>query len=46
VPCAAAITGTFAAAPTHTNVRALQRRKSADAPGFENKVKLLAEIDA
>src|SRR5258705_9646269 len=39
-------TGTFAAAPTHTNVRLYSDENPLDAPGFENKVKLLAEIDA
>src|SRR6266478_5037382 len=38
--------GTFAAAPTHTNVRLYSDENPLDAPGFENKVKLLAEIDA
>src|SRR5258705_9167992 len=39
-------TGTFAAPPTHTNVRLYSDENPLDAPGFENKVKLLAEIDA
>src|ERR1700676_3042662 len=38
--------GTFAAAPTHTNVRLYSDENPLDAPGFESKVKLLAEIDA
>ena len=44
--CAAAIAGTFAAAPAHTNVRLYGDDNPLDAPGFEAKVKLLAEIDA
>ena len=38
--------GTFAAAPAHTNVRLYGDDNPLDAPGFEAKVKLLAEIDA
>src|SRR5436309_14300430 len=38
--------GTFAAAPPHTNVRLYGDDNPLDAPGFETKVKLLAEIDA
>jgi TldD protein len=38
--------GTFAAAPSHTNVRLYSDDNPLDAPGFEAKVKLLAEIDA
>src|SRR6267154_1935722 len=38
--------GTFSAAPTHTNVRLYTDENPLDAPGFESKVKLLAEIDA
>ena len=38
--------GTFAAAPSHTNVRLYNDDNPLDAPGFEAKVKLLAEIDA
>ena len=38
--------GTFAAAPAHTNVRLYGDDNPLDAPGFESKVKLLAEIDA
>ena len=38
--------GTFAAAPAHTNVRLYGDDNPLDAPGFETKVKLLAEIDA
>jgi TldD protein len=38
--------GTFAAAPTHTNVRLYDDDNPLDAPGFEAKVKLLGEIDA
>src|ERR1700712_4093878 len=38
--------GSFAAAPTHTNVRLYGDDNPLDAPGFEAKVKLLAEIDA
>jgi TldD protein len=38
--------GTFAAAPTHTNVRLYSDDNPLDAPGFEAKVKLLGEIDA
>src|ERR1700752_2154955 len=38
--------GTFAAAPAHTNVRLYGDENPLDAPGFESKVKLLAEIDA
>jgi TldD protein len=38
--------GTFAAAPTHTNVRLYKDDNPLDAPGFEAKVKLLGEIDA
>jgi TldD protein len=35
--------GTFAAAPAHTNVRLYGDDNPLDAPGFESKVKLLAE---
>ena len=38
--------GSFAAAPAHTNVRLYGDDNPLDAPGFEAKVKLLAEIDA
>jgi TldD protein len=38
--------GTFAAPPTHTNVRLYSDDNPLDAPGFEAKVKLLGEIDA
>src|SRR5206468_4121390 len=38
--------GNFAAAPAHTNVRLYGDENPLDAPGFEAKVKLLAEIDA
>ena len=38
--------GTFAAAPAHTNVRLYGDDDPLDAPGFESKVNLLAEIDA
>src|SRR6266480_4049298 len=38
--------GTFAAPPAHTNVRLYGDENPLDAPGFESKVKLLAEIDA
>src|SRR5579859_6647533 len=38
--------GTFAAAPAQTNVRLYGDENPLDAPGFESKVKLLAEIDA
>src|SRR6266852_9804126 len=38
--------GTFAAAPAHTNVRLYGDDNPPDAPGFESKVKLLSEIDA
>jgi TldD protein len=38
--------GTFAAAPAHTNIRLYADDNPLDAPGFEAKVKLLAEIDA
>ena len=38
--------GNFAAAPAHTNVRLYGDDNPLDAPGFEAKVKLLAEIDA
>src|ERR1039457_5516608 len=38
--------GTYAAAPAHTNVRLYGDDNPLDAPGFESKVKLLAEIDA
>src|SRR5436190_6076803 len=38
--------GTLASAPTHTNVRLYGDDNPLDAPGFEAKVKLLAEIDA
>ena len=38
--------GSFAAAPSHTNVRLYNDDNPLDAPGFEAKVKLLAEIDA
>ena len=38
--------GSLAAAPAHTNVRLYGDDNPLDAPGFESKVKLLAEIDA
>src|SRR6185312_2550386 len=38
--------GTFAAAPSHTNVRLYGDDNPLDGLGFETKVKLLAEIDA
>ena len=38
--------GNFAPAPAHTNVRLYGDENPLDAPGFEAKVKLLAEIDA
>jgi TldD protein len=38
--------GTFAAAPTHTNIRLYKDDNPLDAPGFEAKIKLLGEIDA
>jgi TldD protein len=38
--------GAFAAPPGHTNVRLYGDENPLDAPGFEAKVKLLAEIDA
>src|SRR3979490_1800628 len=38
--------GSFAAAPAHTNVRLYGDDNPLEAPGFESKVKLLAEIDA
>src|SRR3979490_3224315 len=38
--------GNFAAAPPHSNVRLYGDDNPLDAPGFESKVKLLAEIDA
>jgi len=38
--------GTYAAAPSHTNVKLYHDDNPLDAPGFEAKVKLLAEIDA
>src|SRR5229473_2660235 len=38
--------GNFAAAPPHTNVRLYGDDNPLDGPGFESKVKLLAEIDA
>ena len=38
--------GQFAQAPAHTNVRLYGDDNPLDAPGFEAKVKLLAEIDA
>src|SRR4249920_468490 len=38
--------GNFAAAPAHSNVRLYGDENPLDAPGFEAKVKLLAEIDA
>src|ERR1700709_385716 len=38
--------GTFAGAPAHTNVRLYGDDNPLEAPGFEAKVKLLAEIDA
>src|SRR6201989_446911 len=38
--------GTFAAPPAHTNVRLYGDDNPLEAPGFEAKVKLLAEIDA
>src|SRR6201987_4180784 len=39
-------TGSFAAAPSHTNVKLYGDDNPLDAPGFETKIKLLAEIDA
>src|SRR2546430_8388047 len=38
--------GSFAAPPAHTNVGLYNDENPLDAPGFETKVKLLAEIDA
>jgi len=38
--------GSFAAAPAHSNVRLYGDDNPLEAPGFEAKVKLLAEIDA
>src|SRR5260370_3366671 len=38
--------GTFAAAPAHTNVRLYGDENPPDAPGFESKAQLPAEIDA
>src|SRR6187551_3857199 len=38
--------GNLAAAPAHTNVRLYGDENPLDGPGFEAKVKLLAEIDA
>src|SRR6202795_1105004 len=38
--------GPYAPAPAHTNVRLYGDDNPLDAPGFESKVKLLAEIDA
>src|SRR2546430_8655256 len=38
--------GNFAAPPPHTNIRLYSDDNPLDAPGFEAKVKLLAEIDA
>src|SRR2546430_4264594 len=38
--------GAFAPAPAHTNVRPYGDDNPLDAPGFEAKAKLLAEIDA
>src|SRR5215470_11169371 len=38
--------GSFAAPPPHTNTRLYGDDNPLDAPGFETKVKLLAEIDA
>src|SRR5476651_1084021 len=38
--------GALAAAPAHTNVRLYGDDNPLDSPGFESKVKLLAEIDA
>src|SRR3979490_302841 len=38
--------GNFAGAPAHTNVRLYGDDNPLDAPGFESKVKLLAESDA
>jgi TldD protein len=38
--------GTFAAPPAHTNVRLYGDENPLDAPGFETKVQLLAEINA
>src|SRR5690348_2543916 len=38
--------GSFAAAPAHTNVKLYGDENPLDAPGFEAKVKLLGEIDA
>ena len=44
--CAAAIAAISRRAPAHTNVRLYGDDNPLDAPGFESKVKLLAEIDA
>src|SRR6202789_2605166 len=38
--------GSFAAPPPHTNVRLYGDENPLESPGFESKVKLLAEIDA
>src|SRR5580704_808118 len=38
--------GNFSGAPAHTNVRLYGDENPLDAPGFEAKIKLLAEIDA
>ena len=38
--------GSFAAAPPRSNIRLYSDDNPLDAPGFESKVKLLAEIDA
>src|SRR5204863_7035152 len=38
--------GSFATAPSHTNIKLYSDDNPLDAPGFEAKVKLLAEIDA
>src|SRR6202789_2171433 len=38
--------GAYSTAPAHTNVRLYSDDNPLDAPGFESKVKLLAEIDA
>src|SRR6187431_1129516 len=38
--------GTLAAAPPHTSVRLYGDEHPLDAPGFESKIKLLADIDA
>ncbi len=46
MPCAAAIPGRFRRRPRIPNVRLYGDDNPLDAPGFESKVKLLAEIDA